>query len=95
MALAPFIYFRAIATQVVDDASLAVDGDQIRLDRRASVDVETMNDHLKGVEKTIDERQRSRRHLQFTRAALPALMGGGCRFKFCFSRLRSRFCLSR
>lgn len=54
-----------------------MDGDQIRLDRRASVDVETMNDHLKGVEKTIDERQRSRRHLQFTRAALPALMGGG------------------
>ena len=55
--------FDAVAAEIVDDAAIGVDGDEIRLYGSARVDVQTVDDDLEGVEESVDQRERSRRHL--------------------------------
>ena len=40
-----------------------MNGDEIRFDRSARVDVQTVDHHLEGVEKPVDQRERSGGHL--------------------------------
>ena len=55
--------FDAVAAEIVDDAAIGVDGDEIRLYWSARVDVQTVDDDLERVEESVDQRKRSRRHL--------------------------------
>ena len=88
--------FDAVAAEIVDDAAIGVNGDEIRLDGSACVDVQTVDYHLKRVKNPVNQRKRGGGHLcSEGKKWIRTLMGGGWRFRFCFSILRSRFCFSR
>ena len=55
--------FDAVAAEIVDDAAIGVDGDEIRLYGSARVDVQTVDDDLEGVEESVDQRKRGGGHL--------------------------------
>lgn len=62
--------FDAVAAEIVDDAAIGVDGDEIRLDGSACVDVQTVDDHLKRVKNPVNQRKRGGGHLYVQRGKM-------------------------